>query len=68
MTLATSLTSTSNLLEILKRKLDKNKLPETRKRRTAKDSVSDSLKKTSLKKMQRWPLKSHRIRLSYNHQ
>ena len=50
-TLATSHTSTSSLLEILRRKQDKNRLPETKKRRTAKDSASDSLRKTSLRKM-----------------
>jgi hypothetical protein len=48
---ATRLTSTFSLPEISKRKLDKNRLLETKKRRIAKDSVSDSLRRTSLRKM-----------------
>ena len=51
MILATSHTSTSSSLEILMRKLGKNRLLETKKRRTAKDSASDSLRKTSQRKM-----------------
>ena len=50
-TLATSHTSTSSSLEILMRKLGKNRLLETKKRRTAKDSASDSLRKISQRKM-----------------
>lgn len=55
-----------SLPETLRRRLDKKRSPEPTRRRRAKDSVSGLLRKISQKKMSRWPLRSHRIRLSNN--